>query len=346
MIAQEESINVFVNLPPEGQQDKVVEVFNWQGAYGEPWKLEGGGEDHLGDFVSMGDAHLGDLVAEWWGPKFGVKFWAEMDKCVVLYNWDKNTGEYDLIGILCTLCDPRKCDQPDSMDVWHHSLVPNGDGSYSVGCFTWLGAKEAEMVVYTLQRWRYGVDSEWPDAANPPNEDKVKAVISNHPYWTDPVEPEPDGKPPRSEKPHIFDGSEVVKGVAPRAKSDIGLELDLQHADRLIALDPEDADAYKNRAWVYGELGEYELALADLDRAIELNPQDGINYSLRGTIYAKSGQDAQAIEDLEKALALGSSADRWRPDTEALLEEVRLRLCLRSSECEALPQEMKKGNRS
>ena len=194
MTAGPDSISVQLNLPPVGQENKVVEVFNWQGAYGKPW-----------DYEAIDDAHLGDLVAEWWGPgAFGVKFWIELDKCVVLYNWDSVTGEYDLIGMLCTLCDPRDAngDEPYHMDVWESSLIPGGgDGSYSIGCFTWLGAEEAQKVVCTLAIWAAGYDSDdlaWADGANPPNEDKVKAVISDNDYWKD-----------RADKPHIFDGSEL-----------------------------------------------------------------------------------------------------------------------------------------
>jgi len=183
MIAGTPCYEVFVNLPPAGQQDKVVEVFNWQGAYGKPWELEG-----------VVDAHLGDTVAEWWGEgKFGVKIWVELDKVAVLYNWNKITGAYDLIGMVVTLGDPVQ-QEAHNMDVWEASLVPNGDGTYSNGTFTWLGAEEAQKVVDTLTKWVEGSESVWDDAANPVNEDKVKAVISGLDYFKD-----------RADKPHITD---------------------------------------------------------------------------------------------------------------------------------------------
>ena len=175
MIAGTPCYEVFVNLPPAGQENKVVEVYNWQAAYGKPWEWEG-----------VFDAHLGDIVAEWWGEgKFGAKIWVELDKIAVIYNWNKITGEYDLIGMVVTLGDPVQQEAHD-LDVWEASLVPGGDGTYTVGTFTWLGAEEAQKVVDTLTKW--------VDLGNPMNEDKVKAVISGFGYFGD-----------RADKPHIAD---------------------------------------------------------------------------------------------------------------------------------------------
>ncbi len=55
---------------------------------------------------------------------------------------------------------------------------------------------------------------------------------------------------------------------------------------RAIALDPESAGIYFNRANVYLEQSKREQALEDLNRAIELNPQlSKIAYYNRAGIY-------------------------------------------------------------
>ena len=41
---------------------------------------------------------------------------------------------------------------------------------------------------------------------------------------------------------------------------------------RAIELDPNDADAYNNRANVKGKLGQHEEAIKDFNKAIELEP--------------------------------------------------------------------------
>ena len=174
MIAGTPCYEVFLNLSPAVQGNKVLEVYNWQAAFGKPWEWEG-----------VVDAHLGDIVVEWWGEgKFGAKVWAELDKVVVIYNWDRSTGAYDLVGMIVTVGDPP-AQEAHNLDVWEASLVPGGgDGTYSTGTFTWLGAVEAQKVVDTLVTWADGSQSAWDDAANPINEDAVKAAITSLGYFT------------------------------------------------------------------------------------------------------------------------------------------------------------------
>jgi len=165
MTAGTPAYEVFLNLSPATAGDWVVEVFNWQGAYGKPWEYE-----------SVTDAHLGDLVPEWWdnGTKFGAKFWAELDKIVVIYHWNKITGEYKLIGMASTVADPPTQDA-HNMDVWEASLCGDGDGSYTAGTFRWLGAKSAQEIVDTLL--------EWVASGQSMNEDAVKAAVTDLAYF-------------------------------------------------------------------------------------------------------------------------------------------------------------------
>jgi tetratricopeptide (TPR) repeat protein len=43
----------------------------------------------------------------------------------------------------------------------------------------------------------------------------------------------------------------------------------------LIRLNPQDAAAYFNRGYIYGELGEFDAAITDFTRAIDLDPNFG-----------------------------------------------------------------------
>ncbi len=65
------------------------------------------------------------------------------------------------------------------------------------------------------------------------------------------------------------------------------------------------ADVYKDRAWAYDELGEYEKAIVDYTKAIELAPIDGNTYYNRGVVYQHKGDRAKANADFKKAKELG-----------------------------------------
>jgi tetratricopeptide (TPR) repeat protein len=78
----------------------------------------------------------------------------------------------------------------------------------------------------------------------------------------------------------------------------------LDSFDRCIALEPDSADAYYDRAILYFNLGRYNRAIGDYDKAIELNPNSAAAYNNRGNAYAASHQLQEAIRDYEKAMAL------------------------------------------
>ncbi|HZQ08084.1 MAG TPA: tetratricopeptide repeat protein, partial [Anaerolineae bacterium] len=73
-----------------------------------------------------------------------------------------------------------------------------------------------------------------------------------------------------------------------------------------IALDPDFAEAYNNRAYTYMTLENYALALPDLDRAIELRPNYVNALMNRGDIYNYYYQidRARAVEDYDRVLAI------------------------------------------
>jgi formylglycine-generating enzyme required for sulfatase activity/Tfp pilus assembly protein PilF len=82
------------------------------------------------------------------------------------------------------------------------------------------------------------------------------------------------------------------------------LELALEHFSMAIALDPQMALAYQDRAVTYINLQEYEKAIQDLNVAIELEPDHAASYNNRGHAYHKLGKDEKAIADFDKSLEL------------------------------------------
>ena len=48
----------------------------------------------------------------------------------------------------------------------------------------------------------------------------------------------------------------------------------IQDLDQAIRLDPQDAEAYRNRGIAYNRLRQPERAIEDYDEAVRLDPQD------------------------------------------------------------------------
>ena len=64
----------------------------------------------------------------------------------------------------------------------------------------------------------------------------------------------------------------------------------IEHFSKAIDLNPEYAEAYKMRGFVYNETDDLEYALKDLTRTIELNPEDTEAYKTRGIIHAATSR--------------------------------------------------------
>src|SRR5205823_4438833 len=73
---------------------------------------------------------------------------------------------------------------------------------------------------------------------------------------------------------------------------------------KAIALKPDYAQAYSNRAWAYHLKGEEEKALADAEKAVSLLPKAANSFGTRAAIYEKLGKRSEAIEDYRMALML------------------------------------------
>lgn len=73
---------------------------------------------------------------------------------------------------------------------------------------------------------------------------------------------------------------------------------------KLIALKPEMALAYYNRAGAYEALTKYDLAFADYSKAIELSPKWFATYLLRASLFDLTSQYYKAIADYSTAIKL------------------------------------------
>ena len=79
----------------------------------------------------------------------------------------------------------------------------------------------------------------------------------------------------------------------------------IEDYNKIIELNPEDADAYLNRGNAYYGKGEFDRAIEDYSKAIELNPEYARAYTNRGVAYRKSKQyGKEEEEDYKKALEL------------------------------------------
>jgi tetratricopeptide (TPR) repeat protein len=78
----------------------------------------------------------------------------------------------------------------------------------------------------------------------------------------------------------------------------------LDQYNRAIALQPDFADAFGNRANVLSNLGRHEAALADYDRALALREKSPEDWSNRGAVLQDLDRNDEALESYERALAL------------------------------------------
>lgn len=81
----------------------------------------------------------------------------------------------------------------------------------------------------------------------------------------------------------------------------------LSSLDRIIALRPNEPEAYAAKAALLAQRGDYQSALANYDKAIALNPNSSDLYMNRATVLLMTGDYKAANEDLSKAIALNPS---------------------------------------
>lgn len=101
----------------------------------------------------------------------------------------------------------------------------------------------------------------------------------------------------------------------------------LRDCGQAIALDPNDAEAYRSRASLYFfGTRDYDRAIADLDQAIRLEPGSGGKHLFRGMAHARKGDYDRAIEDLDRALQLNPNLSGMATSELAEAKEAKARL--------------------
>ena len=91
---------------------------------------------------------------------------------------------------------------------------------------------------------------------------------------------------------------------------------------KAIELNPQYVSAYFNRAYAYGETGDYDKAIADYSKTIELDPNDVQAYYNRGLDYQNNREVSKAVCDLEKCIELSSDPELTK-DAQQALDEIR-----------------------
>ena len=82
------------------------------------------------------------------------------------------------------------------------------------------------------------------------------------------------------------------------------LDKALSDFNKAIGLDPLSAAAYDNRGLVWAAKGENDKSLADHTEAIHLDPKNSHYYNNRGNLYSALGDHVKAIEDFNAAIRL------------------------------------------
>ena len=97
---------------------------------------------------------------------------------------------------------------------------------------------------------------------------------------------------------------------------DLGNKYRFEDNDKAIAayneairLDPNYAEAYRSRGFVYHCMSDRDRALADYDEAIRLDPNYGDSYACRAYIHGENGDYGKAVANLTAAVQLGLDDD-------------------------------------
>lgn len=83
--------------------------------------------------------------------------------------------------------------------------------------------------------------------------------------------------------------------------------------DKALAINPDYADAWSNRGNALDNLALYSEAVRSYDKALAINPNDAETWYDRGFALGKLGEFSKAVTSYDKALAINPNyADAWR----------------------------------
>jgi tetratricopeptide (TPR) repeat protein len=83
------------------------------------------------------------------------------------------------------------------------------------------------------------------------------------------------------------------------------MSLALADLNRALAVDPQDALLYYNRATLYAERRDYRQAISDYDRALRIEPNLAEAWYNRGLCHIFADNKAAGVSDLSKAGEMG-----------------------------------------
>ncbi len=89
----------------------------------------------------------------------------------------------------------------------------------------------------------------------------------------------------------------------------------MQHLDRAIEMNPDDAETYRNRGWGHTLLREFDEGIVDFQKAIELDPEDYETYQRLATLYLAEEDYQDGIDALSKAIEFYEPEQSSEPDS-------------------------------
>ena len=117
--------------------------------------------------------------------------------------------------------------------------------------------------------------------------------------------PEPDSEPAPLGADLIRTPEEMLEQARLRLKEGQPAEVrDL--VVRILAADPNNAEAHLLSAYVHADTGEYDEALAACHRALAINPLLPVARYILGIIYQRQGDNVRAVSELKKTIYIDS----------------------------------------
>ena len=105
-------------------------------------------------------------------------------------------------------------------------------------------------------------------------------------------------------------------------QDDRDLDAQIAECSRIVAANPNDARAYRQRGLSKARKGQFDEAIEDLSRSISLTPGDAHAYGLRALAWARKGDREQALRDFDAAIALApQNSGVYRSHRDRMLSE-------------------------
>ncbi|MCC5978284.1 MAG: hypothetical protein JJU21_09500 [Salinarimonas sp.] len=115
------------------------------------------------------------------------------------------------------------------------------------------------------------------------------------------------------------DTADLLMTRARQAMSEHDHALAVELIDRILAMEPDWAEAWNRRAVAFHRLGDPLAAMADIHRTVTLEPRHFTAWAGLGHILREAGDEAAALASYEHALSLNP----YMPRLEPLVEKLR-----------------------